>query len=267
LSIGGSEEWNEGPPLAAEGRIAVNRARRPEYVNHRVVLALLLTSLLAGWGCSNKSDTGCTVDTSYNPTIEPGAFVAAVSNPFYPLVPGTKFTYVADVDTVEVTVLADKRLILGVSCTTVHDVLRENGEVTEDTYDWFAQDTSGAVWYFGEDTKTLSGGHVVSTEGSWEAGVDHADPGILIQAHPAVGQTYRQEYLACAAEDMGEILDLNASVTVTYGPFTGCLKTRDFTPLEPGADENKYYAPGVGLLLTVDMVTSEREELIGIQNP
>jgi hypothetical protein len=227
-------------------------------------LALLLAAFAAG--CSS-TESNCTVDASYNPHTDPSAFVAGVSNPLYPLEPGTRFTYKEGADTVEVTVLTDKRTILGVSCTTVHDVLKSDGEVIEDTYDWFAQDTAGAVWYFGEDTKELSGGQVISTAGSWRAGVDGAKPGILVPATPLAGQRYRQEYYACAAEDMGEILELNASAVVPYGSFTGCLKTRDFTPLEPGLNENKYYARGVGLVLTVDVANGTREELVDVQVP
>jgi hypothetical protein len=239
--------------------------RESQGIPHLVVLTLLLASFVTGCGGSDELD--CTVDTSYNPTVNPAAFKASVDNPLYPLVPGTKFTYAAGGETVEVTVLPDKKMILGVSCTVVHDVVKRGSEVTEDTYDWFAQDTSGAVWYFGEDTKELSGGRVVSTEGSWEAGVDGAKPGIIIPASLRVGQTYRQEYYACVAEDMGEILDLNASVSVPYGSYTGCLRTRDFTPLEPGVNENKYYSPGVGLVLTVDVATGQREELVKIETP
>ena len=146
----------------------------------------------------------------------------------------------------------------------MHDVASVNGEVIEDTYDWFAQDTTGAVWYLGEDTKELSGGEVVSTLGSWEAGVDGAQPGVIIPGAPAVGTTYRQEYYAGVAEDMGEILETDASATVPNGSYTGCLRTRDFTPLDSKLDENKYYCPGVGVVLVVDMVTGQREELISV---
>ncbi len=226
------------------------------------VFALLLSSVVAGCGSSGKEENGCIVDSSYNPAIHPGAFVAAVDNPLYPLTPGARFTYAAGMETVEVVVLADRRTILGVSCTIVHDVARVGHEVIEDTYDWFAQDSSGTVWYFGEDTKEMSGGVVVSTEGSWEAGVDGAKAGVIIPGDPAVGQTYRQEYYACEAEDMGEIVDLDATADVPFGSFTGCMKTRDFTPLDLEVNENKYYKPGVGLVLSVDVTTGDREELI-----
>lgn len=226
--------------------------------------ALLIICVAAGCGTKNG---GCVVDLSYDPEIVPEAFQTAVDSQYYPLVPGTTFVYAEGADTVRVAVLVDTKVILGVTCTVVHDQVFQDGELTEDTYDWFAQDTLGNVWYFGEDTREMSGGLVVSTEGSWEAGVDGAKPGIIIPADPVVGTVYRQEYYACVAEDMGEILGLDASATVPYGSFTGCLKTRDFTPLEPDVNGNKYYAPGVGLVLAVDVASGLREELVDIQVP
>jgi hypothetical protein len=205
-------------------------------------------------GASNTSASSgsgggetCTVDTSYDPK----------------LVPGTTFVYQAGEETVNVTVTTDTKVILGVTCTIVHDVATVAGSVIEDTFDWFAQDAEGAVWYFGEDTKELnSNGDVVSTKGSWEAGVDGAKPGIVIPASPTVGQQYRQEYYACTAEDMGEVLALDASADVPAGSYSGCLKTRDTTPLEPSVEEEKYYCPGKGLVLSVDTKSGEREELM-----
>jgi hypothetical protein len=238
---------------------------RSPMIAQAFVLTSLLSGLVAGCGSNSKGED-CVVDTSYNPAILPGAFVAAVDNPLYPLAPGAKFTYAAGAETIEVAVLTDRKLILGVSCTTMHDVARVGGAVIEDTYDWFAQDSSGTVWYFGEDTKEYSGGVVLSTEGSWEAGVKGAKPGIIIPGNPAVGQRYRQEYFACVAEDMGEIVDLDASATVPFGSYTGCMKTRDFSPLEPEVNENKYYKPGVGLVLSVDVASGEREELIDLKS-
>lgn len=108
---------------------------------------------------------------------------------------------------------------------------------------------------------------VVSTEGAWEAGVDGAKPGIIIPAAPAVGQTFRQEYYACDAEDMAEILGVDAAATVPFGSYTGCLETHDFTLLEPEVNEKKYYCPGVGLVLAIDVPTGEREELVAMENP
>jgi len=237
---------------------------RSRQITQAVLLGLFLATFATGCPDDEKE---CTVDSTYNPVIEPGAFVAAVDNPLYPLIPGTVFTYGADAETVVVTVTADTKEILGVTCTVVHDVASEDGEVIENTYDWFAQDTAGSVWYFGEYTEELVDGEVVDTAGSWEAGVDGAKPGIIIPAQPVVGMEYRQEYYACEAEDMGEILALDASATVPFGTFTGCLKTRDFTPLEPDVNENKYYAPGVGLVLAANANGSGREELVSIFAP
>ncbi|HTJ82086.1 MAG TPA: hypothetical protein VL400_10200 [Polyangiaceae bacterium] len=218
-------------------------------------------------GGSTGGAAPCTVDESYDPPIDPASFVEGVDNPLFPLVTGTVFHYVEGTASVDVTVMAETKTILGVTCTQVHDVLTDGGEVVEDTLDWYAQDTDGTVWYFGEDTKEYSGGMVVSTEGSWTAGVDGAKPGILVEGSPAVGDQYRQEYYACHAEDMGEVLALDASATVPQGAYSGCLKTRDTTPLEPTADEAKYYCPGVGLVLSVDTNSGDREELVSITSP
>jgi hypothetical protein len=117
----------------------------------------------------------------------------------------------------------------------------------------------------GEDTKELQGGVVTSTEGSWEAGVDGAKPGIVVPGSPTVGLSYRQEYYACHAEDYGEVLALDATADVPFGSYTGCLKTHDYTPLEPAINEEKYYCNDAGLVLAVDVTTGEREELMDLQ--
>jgi hypothetical protein len=130
----------------------------------------------------------------------------------------------------------------------VDDRAWEGGQLIEKTYDWFAQDKEGNVWYFGEDTKEYEDGKVVSTKGSWEAGVDGAKPGIIMPADPKVGQSYRQEYYPGEAEDMARVLSLNDTVTVPYGSFDHVLETKEWTPLEPGFYEKKYYVGGVGPL-------------------
>jgi hypothetical protein len=244
------------------------------YTTNRIGAIVLVGVLGAcgddgGAGGAGGEGGECVVDTTYDPVIDPASFVATVDNPWFPLIPGTVFTYQVPgtTQTVVTTVTSETKVILGVTCTVVHDVESEDGEVVEDTYDWYAQDTKGNVWYFGEDTRELEGGEVVSTEGSWEAGKDGAKPGIVMQGMPQVGQVYQQEYYACEAEDKGEVLALDASVTVPHGSFTGCLKTHDFTPLEPDVNEEKYYCPGVGHVLAVDVTTGEREELVSIATP
>jgi hypothetical protein len=159
----------------------------------------------------------------------------------------------------------DTRLVNGVVTRVVWDRVWLDGELIEDTKDWYAQDKAGNVWYFGEDSFEMADGKITSHAGSWEAGVNGAQPGIVMLANPVVGQVYRQEYLAGEAEDMGEVLALGETVTVPYGPLSGCLKTRDYTPLEPGADEHKYYCPEVGFtVLEVGIEDGERMELVSV---
>ena len=142
--------------------------------------------------------------------------------------------------------------------------MKLNGELTEDTLDWFAQDKDGNVWYFGENTHELAGALITTIEGTFMAGVDAAKPGIVMEAHPIIGDFYRQEFSLANAEDFAEVTSLTKSVTVPAGSFANCLQTRETTPLETDLQEDKYYAPGVGNLLTVDATTGERTELTGI---
>jgi hypothetical protein len=191
-------------------------------------------------------------EETYEPVIDPAEFTSIINNTYLPYAPGTIFTYdgVSE-DGPErniVVVTSQTKIIMDVTCAVVWDRVWLSGSLVEETYDWYAQDIEGNVWYFGEDSKELENGAVVSTEGSWEAGVDGAKPGIVMQAHPAVGNEYRQEYYKGEAEDMAKVLALNVSVTVPFGSYTDCLQTNEWTPLEKGYAEDKYYAPGVGLV-------------------
>lgn len=205
---------------------------------------------------------------AYDPEINPGDFASGITNPYFPLVPGTKFIYESEKDEglerVEIEVTHETRVILGVTCTVVHDVEFLNGEIVEDTVDWFAQDKAGNVWYFGELSLEFEDGQLIGIEGSWEAGVDSAKPGIVMKANPQVGDAYRQEFLLGEAEDMGKVIALGQSVSVPFGSLTGCVQTKDFTPLEPNALEHKYYAPGLGKVLEVNVRTGRRTELVEI---
>jgi hypothetical protein len=141
------------------------------------------------------------------------------------------------------------------------------GKLTEKTFDYYAQDKKGNVWYFGEDTKEYENGKVVSTQGSWEAGKAGAKPGIIMQAHPKVGQSHRQEYSKGSAEDTAKVLALNGSVKVPYGSFDHSLVTKEWSPLEPGVTEHKYYAAGVGDLRGVTVKgPSETLELVDVKH-
>ena len=222
--------------------------------------------------CSEQNDARDAVcrqigGAPYDPVINPAKFSATINNQYLPLTPGTTFVYESPTELNEVVVTKNTRQILGANCLEVHDTvkLKGSGELTEDTLDWFCQDTDGNVWYFGENTKQLAGGLVVGLEGTWTGGVDGAKPGIAMKAHPAVGDVYRQEFSPGVAEDIGEVLSLTETVTVPYNggtTFTNCVKTRDTTPLDPESLEHKFYCPGIGLVLTIDVNTGVREELV-----
>jgi hypothetical protein len=208
--------------------------------------------------------------TPYHPTIDPANFVPNVDNPLFPLVPGTTFVYEGrtpdGLEHDEFAVAQDTRVILGVTCTEVHDTVTTDGVFTEDTLDWFAQDTSGNVWYFGENSHTLADGIISTIEGTFMAGVDAAQPGIVMEAHPAVGDFHRQEFDLGNAEDFAEACaGLSAWVTVPFGSFANGLDTRETRPLEPDLHEHKFYAPGVGNVLETDEDTGARLELIAVE--
>ena len=205
-----------------------------------------------------------------DPAIKPADFVAAVTNPYFPLTPGTTFIYEGNTSEgfnhTEFFVTHNTKVILSVTCVEVHDTVHLDGKLAEDTLDWFAQDTAGNVWYFGENTGELIDGRFVTLDGTFTAGVDGAKPGIVMKAHPAVGDFYRQEFDLGNAEDLAEVVSLTDTVTVPFqaAPFTNCLTTTETTPLETSLLENKYYAAGVGNVLTLDLTTGDRLELIQI---
>ncbi len=208
-------------------------------------------------------------DDSKSDDFDPHDFVAKIDNPYFPLIPGTVFTYKQETDegvaTTKFEVTRGTKMVLGVRTTIIHDQVFVNGSLREDTYDLHAQDDDGNVWYFGEDTKEYENGVVVSTEGTWEAGRDGALPGIIMQARPRVGLEYAQENAPGVAEDRARIVGLNKRVTVPYGRFTRCLKIIEWSALAPDVREYKYYAPGVGLVLVTAEDGSERDELKSIR--
>ena len=188
-------------------------------------------------------------------TIDPNNFTTNIDNPYFTLRLGTTFIYKDKEANARNTFVVtwETKVILGVTCVVVRDTAYENGQVVEDTYDWFAQDKQGNVWYFGEFTQEFKPGKYpdkpLNSAGSWEAGVDGAQPGILIKANPVVGEVYMQENHPGVAEDTVEVIALNEKVDVVYGSSNETLKTFDYTPLDPSALENKYYIPGVGFVL------------------
>jgi hypothetical protein len=225
--------------------------------------ALLLTS------CGGDSSTPATERSkrAYEPGIRPADFGGPVDNPYFPLVPGSRWIYdgtqKAGTEHTVVEVTPDTKAILGVTAVVVHDTVSTAGAVKEDTFDWYAQDRKGNVWYFGEDTKEYENGVVVNTEGSWEAGVDGAKAGIIMKARPRPGVAYRQEYYRGHAEDFAQVLGKVDSVTVPAGSYHDVLETKELTPLEPKLVEHKYYARGVGVVREVTVKGgSDRTQLM-----
>lgn len=200
--------------------------------------------------------------------LDPARFAGvAIDHPYWPMMPGSRWVF-RETDAegkeqrVEVTVTGETRMILGISATVVHDVVTADGELVEDTLDWYAQDTLGNLWYLGEDTREYEAGKVVSTAGSWEAGVDGAQPGIILPADPRAGMAYRQEYYAGEAEDSAEVVGVDRRVEVPFGAFEGVLETRDFTPLDASLEERKFYAAGVGPVEVVQTSGGSSHEVL-----
>jgi hypothetical protein len=256
---------------------------------------LLSGALLAALGCKNMMDetaspTGPTAlapaghenacnhasprapwsgDECYDPTTDPDDFAGVdEDNPFFPLVPGTTYHYAGEtadgLETNDVFVTGDTKMILGVETRVVHDLVYLEGDLIEETFDWYAQDVDGNVWYFGEDSREIENDVIVSTEGSWEAGMEGARPGIIMLADPKIGTTYRQEFSLDVAEDLARVVSLNRSVSVPYGDFDGCLKTQDWNALEPASQEQKFYCPGIGTVLEIGK-RNERVELADVE--
>ena len=208
--------------------------------------------------------------TVYQPDIDPANFTNVIDNPLFPLEPGTRFVYTGvrdgqtQTDIVEVT--AQTKVIMGVTCVAVQDTATHGSRLLEKTTDWYAQDLQGNVWYFGEDTAEYNEkGEVSSREGSWQGGVDGAQPGIIMPAHPYVPFSYRQEFYADHAEDMAWLIKTNQSTKVPYGSFHDAVITLEWTPLEPDVVSEKVYAPGVGLISEHDVAGGdERSALVSV---
>jgi hypothetical protein len=234
----------------------------------RALIGVLLIIVAAGCG---SSSTGAVIDPgdggSYTVDISAEDFVDVVDNPLFPLPVGARWAYESvgggDPEHIDVVVLDETREVMGIAATVVRDTVKVGDEVIEDTYDWYAQDQDGNVWYLGEDTAEYENGEVTSTEGSWEAGVNGALPGIIMKAAPRVGDAYRQEYLEGEAEDLAKVVRLDESQQLSIGSLTGLVVIQEWTPLSPDVVEEKYYAAGLGNVLEVMTVGGgERVELV-----
>jgi hypothetical protein len=231
-----------------------------------IAVAALLAAGCGGSGEADLPQGGEPFD------LDPGSFSTEIDNRYWPMAPGTRWTY-RELDEegkrleVVVTVTSEtKEIANGITARVVRDSVTEDGELIEDTLDWYAQDAEGNVWYLGEETAEYEGGEVVSTEGSWEAGVDGALAGIIVPADPRPGQRYRQEYYAGEAEDNGEVLSVGEQVEVPAGHYRDALLTRDTSALKTKVLEYKLYAPGIGPVLALGISGGGgREELVKVE--
>lgn len=196
-------------------------------------------------------------------------FVSKINNKYFPLTPGIKYIYEGKtedgLERTEVYVTAQTKKVMGINTVVVWDRVWLDGELIEDTKDWYAQDKFGNVWYFGEDSKELEDGKVVIREGSWQAGVDGAQAGVIMEANPEVGDIYLQEYYKGVAEDTAEVIALGVKIKVKYGSFKNCIQTLDWNPLEKDSKEYKYYCPGIGLVYEVGLENKEGLQLISVK--
>jgi hypothetical protein len=215
-------------------------------------IVAICAGVLALWAVR----VGAGQDDAYRPTIDPANFVRDVNNTYFPLAPGLTYTYEGVRDgrpwKVDSCVTLETRAIMGVTCRAIQDQASTNGMLQEETLNWLAQDREGNVWCFGKAVTCWDeAGNPLTPEGAWEAGLNDAQPGVVMEAHPRVGDTYRREYAPGVAEGKAIVLALDAYVTTPFGVFLNCLKTMDFSPIQPGLVEEKYFAPGLGLISAV----------------
>ena len=215
--------------------------------------------------CSNSS--GYVEEYKFNLTS--ADFIAGIDNPYLPFIPGSAWVYEDTleggiVERNEIIVLQETHDVNGVSATVVHDIVYLDGQIVEETYDWYAQDKGGNVWYLGEAVDNYENGAVVNHDGSWEWGVDGALPGVMMWADPSahLNEQYYQEYYAGEAEDTGKVLSIDEKVAVPFGSFENVVKTYDFSAIDPDLQEHKFYAKGVGLIKEINIKTGEEVVLI-----
>jgi hypothetical protein len=189
----------------------------------------------------------------YHPSIEPSNFVRKIDNLYFPLIPGTVFHYKGVAEDGKTHQADDEfvthktKTILGVKATVIRDVVSSHGHPIEKTFDWYAQDKAGNVWYMGEDTSELQGGKFVRASDSWEAGRKGAKPGIIMPGKPRKGDQYRQEYYPNFALDQARVIGSGGPATVPNGSYKKTLLTVETAPkVDPGVAERKYYVRGVG---------------------
>jgi hypothetical protein len=234
-----------------------------------VVVTGLVTGIAAAVGVAAPTTAGTTAAKasggacaqlphgSEKVHLDPRDFTIKIDNPYWPMRPGTTWKYVerggGEKATVRVHVSHRTKMIKGIRVRIIHDVVRVDGEIIENTFDWFAQDSRGNIWYLGEFTREYENGQVVSTEGSWKHGRDGAQAGVVVPAKPQVGCSYREEFLKGEAEDRAKILSINEKIKTPTGFHRRVLQTANTTPLQANLLENKFYARGKGPVLELDI--------------
>ena len=233
----------ESAPVAAEPSSAAPASAAPTSAAPSPAAVASPASVSA-----DRDPTRLEPGVAYRPAIDPANFVEAIDNPYWPLVPGTHWSFRSQEQRTETVVTPDRRTVMGVSTIVVHDQVFNGNDLAEDTFDWYAQDGAGNVWYFGEDTTSYEDNPAGDHAGSWEAGLDGAQPGVVMLAAPRPGDVYRQEFKAGEAEDLAMVRRLDAKLKVPTGSYAVVLVTEEWTPLEPDVIELKYYAKGVGVI-------------------
>ena len=224
---------------------------------------LKAATALAAFACLSAVTALADDMPPYNPVIDPANFVSEITNPYFPLKPGTIYKFEGTRDGVarrdEMTVTSETKVIMGVTTVVVRDVSSTDTEIVEKTVDWYAQDKDGNVWYFGEDTAEYANGKVTTTDGTWMAGVDGALPGFIMKAAPKVDEGYRQEYRPGVAEDYAKVVKTDATAGGPTGQYTNVVVTEDTDLLDKAKFEHKYFAPGVGNIGSDGMVGGHHE--------
>jgi hypothetical protein len=255
---------------------------------YRVIVIAAALVVLFSAGCNAKDNQNVSSDQSRSGTgsgitqdlpqrsepvnLDPKDFTTRIDNPYWPMDPGTRWTYrETDQEGAQLKVVVTvsdqtKKIANGITARVVRDTVTRDGELIEDTLDWYAQDSEGNIWYLGENTAEFHNGKLITKAGSFEAGVDGAQPGIVMPADPQDGMQYRQEYYRGEAEDNGEILSTNEKVRSPFGQFDNALLTKDTITIEPNVLQYKLYAKGIGpvVALGVSGGPASREDLINL---
>jgi hypothetical protein len=236
-----------------------------------IAAAVFAGSIVASMTIAGASPSKGSGSSGYEPVLDPANFVSVIDNPYYPLPVGRVLVYKGTRDGVKqidrVTVTDQTKVLEGITATAVTDIAKQpDGTLLEKTTDWFAQDKQGVVWYLGEATKAYNADGTVDTSGSWQAGVNDGEPGIIMEANPQVPDAYRQEFLAGEAEDTAWTVQRGGSVTVPYGTVHHVLTSLEATVVEPGSYDQKIYAPGLGIVTEHSLTGHEDAQLVSVKN-